>query len=270
MMDITEPSLLSVRLQEIIEVQIKGASSIPVIGLSGPQGSGKSTALKALLKQSEFNIAGLGLDDFYLPKQKRKLLARTVSPLFEMRGPPGTHDLALLHSKLDQLLGATTETKCAIPKFDKPSDDRLHPEDWSQFQGKPDAIIIEGWMVGAVLPPDFLRSPPLNDVEREDVGMTWRRAQYEGLTGLYANLWKRMDMFVHIDGPGFDAVLDWRLEQEASNLGVTLAQLPPTRGEWVATFVQYFERLSRSMQAGHRCAGKILKIDASRIYLGET
>jgi len=78
-MDVTEQSSLSVRLQEIVEAQIRGASSIPVIGLSGPQGSGKSTALRVLLKQSQFNIAGLGLDDFYLPNAERQLLAQTIS-----------------------------------------------------------------------------------------------------------------------------------------------------------------------------------------------
>ena len=266
-MDVTEQSSLSVRLQEIVEAQIRGASSIPVIGLSGPQGSGKSTALRVLLKQSQFNIAGLGLDDFYLPNAERQLLAQTISPLFETRGPPGTHDLVLLHKKLDELLNASPKTQCAIPKFDKLSDDRLELEDWTVVNGKPDIIIIEGWMVGGVPPPDFLTSPPLNDVERSDVDETWRRTQYEALMGPYQDLWNRVNIFVHIDGPGFDAVLDWRLEQEASNVGVTSAQLPQARRKWVVNFVDYFQRLTMFMHQGYRRGGITLRIDADRRFL---
>lgn len=264
----TEPNSLNVRLQEIVEAHIKSASSIPVIGLSGPQGSGKSTALNALLESSSFNIAGLGLDDFYLPKSERQLLADTVSPLFETRGPPGTHDLALLQLKLDELLNASGNSVSRMPKFDKPSDDRLQPEDWTQFQGKPDAIIIEGWMVGAVPPPEFLTSPLLNDVESEDVGLAWRRAQYEALTGNYAELWKRMDMLIHIEGLSFENVLDWRLQQEASNLGVRLTHLSQEQREWVAYFIQHFERLTKSMHEGHRLPGIILQIDTNRDLVG--
>lgn len=254
-------------LSDIVANWIKLSPSIPVIGLSGPQGSGKSTVLNSVIETSPFRIAGLGLDDFYLTKPERNQLACSVSALYEMRGAPGTHDLELLKTKLKALQSAGPKDETFIPKFDKPSDDRLPVKNWPVFKGRPDAILIEGWMVGAMIPPDFTDAPPLNTIEREDVGGAWRQAQAIALAGPYARLWDRIDHFVHIAGPGFDAVHDWRQQQEASNLGISLAQLSETRRQWVATFVQYFERLTTAMFEGHRRAGTVLRIDADRKLL---
>ena len=122
-------------------------------------------------------------------------------------------------------------------------------------------------MVGAMPPPDFLTAPPINGIERRDKNFTWRREQYRQLSGTYARLWDRIDTFIHMNGPGFDAVLDWRLEQEASNVRVTPAQLPQARREWVANFVEFFQRLTTSMHQGYRREGIILRIDADRRFL---
>jgi len=255
-------------LSRIVANRIKLSPSMPVIGLSGPQGSGKSTVLKSVIETSPHRIAGLGLDDFYLTKSERTQLANSVSVLYKVRAAPGTHDLELLQAKLHELVSAKPEHETLIPRFDKPSDDRLPVKDWTVFNGRPDAILVEGWMVGAELPPGFTDAPPLNDIEREDVGGVWRRAQAIALAGSYARLWSRIDHFVHIVGPGFDAVHDWRLQQEASNLCVPLAQLPENHRQWVATFVQYFERLTTAMHEGHRRKGTVLRIDADRAFLG--
>ena len=76
------------------------------MGLSGCQGSGKSTLVKAIAHVLEdvhhVNAVVLSLDDFYLTKAERELLARTVHPLFATRGVPGTHDLDLLRQTLSE------------------------------------------------------------------------------------------------------------------------------------------------------------------------
>lgn len=262
------PNTLTDKLTEIINDVIGASTSIPVIGLSGPQGSGKSTALDYVLNQSSFRITGLSLDDFYLPKSNRMTLSENLSPLFGTRGPPGTHDLTLLETTLNDLLNATPQTECLIPKFDKPNDDRLPLERWDRFRGKPDVIVLEGWMVGATCPPGFLTSSPMNEIEGHDMDKAWRREQYAKLSGPYANLWDLVDHFIHIVGPGFDAVHKWRLEQEATNLNMDLSELPDARRQWVSSFIQYFERLTNSMQAGCKRPGIILNIDAEREYVG--
>lgn len=264
-----QPNKLTAKLMGIIDEVISRSRSIPIIGLSGPQGSGKSTALNYALEHSSFHIAGLGLDDFYLSKSERRTLSEHISPLFETRGPPGTHDLILLESTLNNLLNATPETQCLIPKFDKSSDDRQPQNTWGCFEGKPDAIILEGWMVGATLPPDFLSSASMNKVEDHATGEAWRREQYEKLSGPYAELWDRIDHFIHIIGPGFGTVNNWRLEQEATNLNIDLDDLTDARRQWVSSFVQYFERLTNSMHNGYKRAGTTLSIDAAREYIDE-
>ena len=71
-----------------------------IIGLTGGQGSGKSTIskiLKIILKES-FNLKTVifSIDDFYKTHKERKKCLLKVSPLFLTRGVPGTHDTKML------------------------------------------------------------------------------------------------------------------------------------------------------------------------------
>jgi D-glycerate 3-kinase len=64
-----------------------------VVGICGPQGSGKTTTVRvvaALLEARGLKVATLSLDDLYLPRADREALARDVHPLLRTRGVPGT------------------------------------------------------------------------------------------------------------------------------------------------------------------------------------
>src|SRR5690606_27976491 len=77
-----------------------------VLGLSGAQGSGKSTVARKLVGRLEaagLNAATLSLDDLYLTRGERAALARQIHPLLLTRGPPGTHDVGLGERILDRL-----------------------------------------------------------------------------------------------------------------------------------------------------------------------
>ena len=135
----------------IVRRHAKGGAPL-LVGLSGSQGSGKSTRagkLAALLAEQSLATAVLSLDDFYLTRAEREGLARTVHPLFVTRGVPGTHDMALLGQVLDCLLTSARRDVVHIPRFDKPSDDRLPEVDWRCWQGQADVVLLEGWCVGA-------------------------------------------------------------------------------------------------------------------------
>ena len=71
-----------------------------VIGLTGGQGTGKSTIsniLKIILKEAyNLNTVIFSIDDFYKTYKERKKMSEKVSPLFLTRGVPGTHDTNLL------------------------------------------------------------------------------------------------------------------------------------------------------------------------------
>jgi D-glycerate 3-kinase len=239
--------------------QLAGWAGPCLLGLSGPQGAGKSTLTAALAAAGELVV--VGIDDVYLPRAERQRLAAEVSPLFAVRGPPGTHDLALLHETLDGLLAGRPTP---LPRFDKRTDDRCPTADWPVQEGPARLIVVEGWCIGATLPPDFLDPAPLNAIEATDHDLRWRRGQAEALAGPYAALWDRMDAFAHLIAPDFATVLHWRTGQEAGTQGVALPDLAPERRAWVATFIQHYQRLTEAMAAGHRRPGLVLRLDVAR------
>jgi D-glycerate 3-kinase len=234
-----------------------------LVGLSGPQGAGKSTVTAKAMHAIGGGVLVLGLDDFYLPKQGRDQLAKRISPLFQTRGPPGTHDVALLQ----ETIAALTQEQFRpfkTPRFDKLRDDRLSVAEWRQVLTRPKAIILEGWCVGATVSPDFLTSPALNAIEHSDSGLDWRSYQAEQLNGPYQDLWDQIDEFIHLQAPCFETILDWRTQQEASNRGVNESQLPEECRAWVVEFIQHYERITRDMAKGHRRLGLVFQLDESR------
>ena len=71
-----------------------------IIGLSGGQGSGKTTIssiltliLRRYFKLSVFKIS---IDDFYKTRKDRKILSIKKHPLLMTRGVTGTHDIDLI------------------------------------------------------------------------------------------------------------------------------------------------------------------------------
>lgn len=267
-MQATQETTVADCLSTAIEKICESSASIPIIGLSGPQGAGKTTALNALYKQSKKRIATLGIDDFYLTKSERIDLANEVSPLYKTRGPAGTHDIKLIEKTLASLLSAKINTRTPLISFDKVSDDRRAESDWCVFEGKPDVIILEGWLVGAVAPSDFSDSDPINDIELSDQGSAWRRYQQQLLDRSYSKLWDSFDAFIHIKGPGFEAVFDWRKQQEASNLKIDEDHLSNERIKWLNDFIQHYQRLTVAMGNNSHRSGATISIDKNRMVTG--
>ena len=123
-----------------------------IIGLSGGQGSGKSTIsniLKIILKEN-FNLETIifSIDDFYKTIKERKIMAKKISPLFLTRGVPGTHDTKMLYSCIKNLKSSKFK-KIIIPKFDKAIDNRASKNKWLKVTKKPNIVVFEGWCVGA-------------------------------------------------------------------------------------------------------------------------
>ncbi|GAB5451558.1 MAG: hypothetical protein Hals2KO_18860 [Halioglobus sp.] len=233
------------------------------VGISGAQGCGKSTAVQVMTAEPS-GIVALGLDDFYLTAAQRRELGQTVCPLLETRGPPGTHDLELLHHVLEKLArGSPAE----VPVFSKVHDDRGVETRSIGTTSPPEIVLLEGWMLGAVAPENFVSAPPLNALENQADAAAWREYQYACLNGSYQGLWDRLHGFVHIEAPDFATVLRWRTQQEASNLGVSEQQLPADRIAWVEQFVQYYQRVTLAMLAGHRRQGQVIRLDEQRRVL---
>src|SRR5262249_24091915 len=148
----------------------------PIIGISGPQGSGKTTMASALAS-ADRSIVHLSLDDVYLGAEARKKRADVLHPLFATRGIPGTQDIDLLNTTLPSLEEACPNTLTPVPAFDKVADERLMVRDWTRFAGRPALILVDGWCLGATPQEIGDLKAPINKLEaEEDIAGTWRRA----------------------------------------------------------------------------------------------
>lgn len=244
------------------------------VGLSGAQGTGKSTVAaflqSALARGWRRRVAILSLDDFYLTRDERRALANRVHPLLATRGVPGTHDLPLLERTLAATAELGPDESIQIPQFDKLNDDRSPESVWPGLRGPFDIVILEGWCVGARPQAAAQLTTPVNALEREhDAEGRWRRYVNQQLAGAYQVLFERLDALVFLAAPDMDCVRRWRLEQERRAAAETAAPAHAlATPQAVRDFVMHFERITRqqledmptvadavvSLTSDHRCA----------------
>ena len=228
-----------------------GAGRSILVGLSGPQGSGKTTTaarLQTTLGARGLTCAVLSLDDFYLTRGERVQLAATVHPLLATRGVPGTHDVAMMAATLRTLATALPGQTTRLPFFDKASDDRAAQDDWPAFEGRPDVILLEGWCVGAAPQDAGALSSPINDLEAaEDADAAWRTYVNDQLAGSYHAFFAGFDLLVALTAPSFACVYAWRAQQEAA-LRLSSPDGAHVMSEaQLARFIAHYERTTRSM-----------------------
>ena len=230
----------------------KTADTPPLIGFSGCQGSGKSTlvALIAKVMREVYGVSTvvLSLDDFYLTKAARAALAESIHPLFATRGVPGTHDLALLNETITAL--RQPGVAVPVPAFDKARDDRTEMVHWRQVSAPVQLILLEGWCVGLLPQSESELESPINPMEAEqDPSLVWRREVNRQLANGYAHLFGELDALLLLQAPSFDAVFEWRWQQE-QRLSEQFQQDHPDRPDptmsrsEVADFVLHYQRLT--------------------------
>ncbi|TPW03187.1 MAG: hypothetical protein FD124_3113, partial [Alphaproteobacteria bacterium] len=157
------------------------------IAVSGAQGCGKTTACKAFAAGNP-RVAHFSLDDIYLATAERKALAANVSPLFKVRGPPGSHDLELGKRTLVKLKDARAQDMTPLPRFDKLEDRRVPANEWPVFKGTANVVLVDGWCMGATPEPAETLEMPVNDLELdEDENGAWRAYANAQLEGAYAD-----------------------------------------------------------------------------------
>jgi len=237
------------------------------VGLSGLQGSGKSTLtaqVVAALSQANVPALALSIDDFYCGRGERARLARSVHPLFVTRGAPGTHDLALLDRTLAALREASPQHPALVPRFDKGRDTRLPRARWRKIVAAPRVIVLEGWCVGVPAQAATQLARPINALERdEDRDGRWRHYVNAQLCGDYARLWRRFDALIQLAAPSFEVVQRWRDEQERP---LRRARAPRALSPAaLQRFLLHYERLSRhALRELPALADLRLMLDASR------
>jgi D-glycerate 3-kinase len=242
----TDPATLADQLlPQIRQWRADHGAGLFTLGISGAQGSGKSTLTRALaeaLAGEGLRVATLSLDDLYLTRAARQQLAVEVHPLFATRGVPGTHDMALGLATLDALARGEP---APLPRFDKGRDDRAPQADWPIAPAGCQVLIVEGWCLGAAPQPAESLVTPVNPFEEvEDPQAIWRTRANTALAGDYQRFWARLDRLIFLAAPDWEVVAQWREQQEAELRQHAPGAMRP--GE-VARFIRHYERLTRWM-----------------------
>ena len=200
--------------------KIRTLRQTPIIGLSGIQGSGKSTQARILKEylSSQFGMTTciISIDDFYRNQTERNLLSERVHPLLKTRGVPGTHHVEALHSVLNAFIEGSAGSKVVIPQFDKSRDNPKPKSDWKDQMLPVDLVVFEGWCIGATAQSDEKLVSPINRLEAEEDSLgIFRRYVNQQLREIYQPLWQRLDTIVWMQPPEFEMVHTWRQKQEA-------------------------------------------------------
>ena len=234
-----------------IEKKYKEKGKTLFLGLSGGQGSGKTTTtaiLKIILnKFFKRNVYITSIDHFYKTFHERNMLSKQVHSLLKTRGVPGTHDIDLVKNFLNNIKKNKFK-KLKIPKFDKSTDDRLNYKYWSRINKKPEIVLFEGWCVGAKPQSSNLIKKPINILEaKEDKNLIWRKYVNEKLKKKYKKVFSMIDHFLFMKVPNFDMVFKWRLLQEQklkerSNLSKKIM----THNQ-IKRFIMFYQRITLQM-----------------------
>ena len=214
-----------------------------VLGLTGLQGSGKSTWTKeihrSLTDRHGFKVISLSLDDIYLDHENLDRL-REENPdnkLLKSRGQPGSHDENLAKSFFQSLTQGQGDI--LVPSFDKSKfggeGDRVLKNEWTRVKRDPpvDILIFEGWCVGFQQVSDAVLKMKWQAAIRERTNTAVPPSNFpvsclaehslESLRTINQNLSRYCEMFmgpqfidylVHLDTDDLQNVYEWRIQQE--------------------------------------------------------
>ncbi|KAI5970937.1 hypothetical protein CANMA_000097 [Candida margitis] len=209
----------------------KNALKPLTVGVSGPQGSGKTYLASCLTKTLEHNNPNLrftqfSIDDFYLTRSEQEKVTQVAvkdeNKLLQGRGLPGTHDLKLLKDVLHQICGnyKSQWVPVKIPSYDKSAfgglGDRLETDE-NVLQEPVDVIICEGWFNG-FMPLDedlvtlrYLTSPVDSILQRHKL---YQIRDINNQLSSYVPIWEIFSHFIILQTDTIENVYKWRLEQE--------------------------------------------------------
>ena len=234
-----------------IEKKYKKKGKTLFLGLSGGQGSGKTTVtgiLKIILKKFfKREIQVSSIDDFYKTLKERDHMSYKIHNLLKTRGVPGTHDINLL-KKFFYNLKKINLNKFKSPKFVKSTDDRFKKKYWNNIKKKPEIVILEGWCIGAKPQSNALIKKPINILEKqEDKNFIWRKYVNEKLKKEYKYLFAKIDYFIFIKIPNFKMVFKWRFLQEKKLRKKSHSNKKIMNFQEIKRFIMFYQRITLQM-----------------------
>ena len=204
-----------------------------VIGMSGAQGSGKTTLMADVCRQIVSrggHVVALSIDDFYLTHHEQVALARRHpgNRFLQHRGYPGTHDVALGVGVLTALKTLRAGASVRLPGYDRSvfegTGDRLPESDWREVAGPLDLVVLEGWMLGFT---------PVEDAQLADPAL---QAVNELLRS-YAAWHALLDGFIWLEPEDHSFFREWRVEAEVRAIAAGRAGMGRKR---ITAFVDAF------------------------------
>ncbi len=252
-------------ISKMIKDEYLKTKKTKVIGLTGGQGTGKSTIskiLKIILKEAfKLETIIFSIDDFYKTIKERKIMSKKISSLFYTRGVPGTHDTKMLYRCIKNLKIKNFK-KIIIPKFDKSIDDRLTKNKWLKVKKKPNIVIFEGWCVGATAQKKKDLNNAINKLEKQkDKKKIWRHYVNLRLNKEYKKIFSLIDKLIFLKVPSFTYIHKWRLLQE-QKLRITGKGKKIMNDKQISNFIMFYERLTKHMlRILPRLADTVISID---------
>ncbi|WFD25522.1 glycerate 3-kinase [Malassezia nana] len=201
-----------------------------MVGLQGPQGSGKSYTCARVAERlaqdaQPLRMAVFSLDDLYLPHAELQALAEAHPQyaLLQGRGQPGTHDVVLGTRILQSL---RRNERVSVPLYDKSAHDG-EGDRAPMLRALPyplDIVLFEGWCLGF---QSRTRHELAETVTKADPGAAYAQCSVDELAWISQQLhrWETdwyplLDAFVQFlpnaeDGSSpWSLIYPWRLEAE--------------------------------------------------------
>lgn len=208
-------------------------------GILGVQGTGKTTLadiLTLILGQLGHRTATLSLDDLYKTYAER-LALREQDPRLVWRGPPGTHDIGLGISVLEQLRQKEPKRQIQVPRFDKSAWGGAGERTQPGIVEDVDIVLFEGWFVGfrPIDPAAFDTAPPPIVTEADRLFARDMNAQLKN----YLPLWERLDRLLLLYPVDYRSSLMWRQQAERQMIASGSSGMTDLM---VEQFVEYFWR----------------------------
>lgn len=223
--------------ERFLETVIRGRSfSEPlIVGVSGPQGLGKTYLVRELLsslgkKFPNLVIGGFSVDDFYVPHSHQLAISAHAkqegNELLQGRGLPGTHDTELLYKTLINIRNKHPGVQ--IPLYDKSAyngqGDRRSTDKWQQLTTPVDVLLVEGWFNGFkaldshTLRNAYLTEPPSGVVQRHKL---FHIEEVNDKLAEFHPIWDLFGAFVFLRTNDIANVYRWRMEQEEALVAET-------------------------------------------------